>query len=428
MKSFNPRLEHIYAPPAPDYFVNREFTLPCVTEEVYRDRSLFENPNTDPHLQSRIDNLLRIIIPATMVDRLTAETREQIRVLASPYECGRVLEDDEPVMIDGIRYVLTTKGSGCTTFIAEENGHSRFYPSDLNHGLKIAPAIQAKMDAEKREELKTYRFSWLHGVLGLHAAMTELERSQALHSPARPPLHTANPPHHPTTTPLLPHHQPARNETTPPLPTPGFDVERVLAIYKILQMPDENGDMRPISYFQEHGIINPHPEYQPIIMIRALRSNFRILDLINLLKLGDDETMKKFIDHVLDEYRLSTGHPTATPTDYFEWFSSHSIDQRISLFLAGYPNTSAQWQTQARNRSVMGESIDLEGGNHGGPYKAHLTSDEHYLDLLESFDFLATGLELYATAINRIYPGAIDLKKLAAAYSEKIKTARIRRL
>lgn len=375
--SKNKHLEEIYAG-APDYLVNRELTLPCAVEPDFEDDAV----KKDPDLKKRLDDLMRIIIPPTLVDKLSGDVRDDIRVLASPYECGRVLEDDEPVLIDGIPHIITIKGPGATTFVANEGAKSRFFPSDLSGGLGDK-AFRAEQARKRLEELRDYRFRWLDGVMGIHDARVEKERSQLM-------------------------------------AMAGFDVERVLAIYRITAMPNHAGEMLPISYFQDERIVNNHPMYSPSILVRAVKSNFRLLDLINLLKLDDPVLMKRFIEYAVKLFAQIEGKKDATPKDYFFWLAERSIDQSTNRFFAGYPNRSAEWPTLSRNRSTMAEGIDLEGGDIAGPYRAHFNDEGHFIDLCEGLDFLRTSLVFYAVAINRAYPGCIDLKDLAAMYESKV--------
>lgn len=374
----NARLERVYAG-GPSYLVNRELTLPC---EVVPVKSLVDPAVVDhPALEERIQGMMRIIMPPGALARVSADVRARFKRMASPYECGRVLEDDEPVIIDGVPHVLTVKGCGCTRFVAEERAHSRFFPSDLSGPVKFSEEAQKKADARADEALRGYRFYRTKGSMDFHDADVEFKRSALVRDA-------------------------------------GFDAERVLGVYPLSAMPDQDGVLRPMEYFQKEGILVSGWYNHPALLVRALKSNFRLLDLINLLKLGDDRLIRQFVDFVVEQYRLIEADAHATPADYFQWLASRAFDQRVKLFFAGYPNQSAEWQTQARNRSVLCEAIDLEGGDMPGPYRAHLNQDQHFIDLAECFDFLGTTLVLYASAINRVDPDSVDLSELAKMYNE----------
>ena len=58
----------------------------------------------------------------------------------------------------------------------------------------------------------------------------------------------------------------------------GIESEIPLMIHRLLSLPDESGKQVPISVLKSNGYI--HPDVEPVLYIRASRTNYRIFDPI----------------------------------------------------------------------------------------------------------------------------------------------------
>lgn len=112
MNTKNIRLKEIFG--EAHSYINAEYTLPCVTRDVTAyDASIY------PAEFERICRDPRVIVTPTTFDRLSLPQRDRVEVLASPFECGRVLETNEDILIDGKPYAVSIKGVGSTRFSRE---------------------------------------------------------------------------------------------------------------------------------------------------------------------------------------------------------------------------------------------------------------------------------------------------------------------
>jgi len=287
--------------------INRECTLPC---EV-NPHPIYLNPLVEgTSLEETIRQHLRTIILPHHARKLKGKKREPLKVLSSPYECGRVLEADNTITINGQEHVLIIKGVGCTN-------KARTTGSD-NPWM---PRMHRSFKESDRQALSQFPFLDCLGILHRKHAMEELQAVIQFQNM-------------------------------------GVDTEKILAIYEITHMPDEKGNLRTVSYFKKKGRI--YPDAQPVLMVRAVKSNFRLMDLMILEELGKTESIAPLVDHVLHEARYLIGPAAASVQDYFLWLVRKVISQELPLILRGFEMSPGRWQCLSRNISVFGEELDLE--------------------------------------------------------------------
>lgn len=371
--SSNSRLERLYHG-GPRELVNRELTLPCSTHPVYLDERVKDHPETVKILES----LLRITMPSSTLEHVSQEVRDQIRILASPYECGRVLECDQEIVLDGIPYTVTAKGGGCTTFGAQ-GAESRFFPANRDHGIIIPERTLQQMNEERIAALRSYRISYQNGIMERSKGEDELKVAKELESK-------------------------------------GIDAEKVLAMYEISELPDVDGVLHPLEYFVNKKILRQRHlllYLRPVILIRAAKSNFRLLDLINLLKLGDVELLRRFVDFLVQEYGRYEKKEKPSREEYFYWLVKKTLKQALILLKEGRSDRSKIWWDQARNRSTMGEELDLEAFH---PIPVNTMQDSHFLEQFIAVNDLEKTFLVYALAINKAYEGSIDFPQLAEIF------------
>lgn len=353
--STNQRIEAIYSK-SPE-MANREYTLPCITRPIYQS----DIATTDPEVGKLIDDHRRVIIAPATYDALPEERKEEVAVLASAYENGRVLEADNMVVIDGEAYVITVKGVGATEFIKKSGGTTPWRLLLDNKDVSVK-------DDEKLK-LAQFPFHDVVGVMTADAAFTEVEGAQDLQSK-------------------------------------GADTEKILEIHEILEMPDEHGVMRPISYFQEKGIITS--EDAPVLEFRAAKSNFRLLEPVMMDMLGKKDSVPDFLQHALARFGQHTATENPTFQQYVYWLTNKLYNQQLPLVLDAYDVSSGKWQDLGRNISLLGEELDLEEVEIDERATGHPESYFRHIDL--HYGALEEALRRY---IDHLYPhtdGSFDFR------------------
>ena len=350
-QSANTRLETIFQN-TPTY-INREATLPCRVH----DKPIFMDPALKgTRAEMRIRENLRVIVTPATLAQLTPEQWSHLRVAASPYECGRVLEMDTRLLINGVPHIVTRKGGGSTRFTRETGNEN---PWMMGHHRDFSD--------EDRYHLNEYSF-WKHyGTLDRKHALEELEKTRELREQ-------------------------------------GIDCERILAIFEITHLPDSKGIMRPVEYYKENGIIEK--DWDPVMMVRATKSNFRLLDLVMLEELKMTESLGPLIDFILAQYAEYTGSNQPTLQEYFFWLVRKTIRQELPFILLGYEMSTYFWQDLARNISTLGEELDVgDMATDTGIFRDY---DGYSRQISNMYGNLQTGLRSFANAINATHPGAID--------------------
>lgn len=285
--------------------LNIEYTIPVPTFPLYERQDV----KADPALQAVISEHLRFIVTPSQAEKLSDDLKGQIKIMTSPPECGRLLEADEQVIIDGKPYTMVFKGVGLTRYFRDGNNELR--PSDL---------LQAYIDPELAL-LQTVSYMQKVGLMDQFAALRELNEADS----------------------------PQMNE---------IDTEQILGVYIIDALPDEQGQLRPIAELQKTSV---NPDIVPVILVRAQRSNHRLVDPYNLVQLGRDETARIFIETMKQDFKRAQALEDVTMQEYLANRMRKFVRQDLSLLLMGYPlSVQDDWTTLARNVSTEIEEIDLE--------------------------------------------------------------------
>ena len=301
-QSDNPRINSILR----GQYSNVELTLPCETENLaYPGKKDLRRARG---LEDVLADRNRVIIAPEIVGDLSREVRGKIKVMASPRQCGRLLEADNEVLIDGERHVVTFKGVGATTYAVKS---------------KLQGMIEESPDGEKKEKLmmaqellKRRRF---HEQLDL--GMLDLRQG------AKEALVNAD------------------------MEKLGARVQKSLSIDQIKAMPDANGEMREMEHFKKLGCVAD--DAHPVILARAMRTNFRILDLVNLKMSNQRGALDSVIQHLCQRNQEQK-------SQYLTRMLRELVDNELMLILEGYQVGNQYWPTHARNVSCEAEELDLE--------------------------------------------------------------------
>jgi hypothetical protein len=286
-------------------YCNVELTLPCETTTLAEPSA--KELKRGPSAKQMLEDGKRIIIAPEIVRGLSDEVRSKIRAMASPRQCGRLLEADQQLEIDGEPHTLTFKGVGATT-------HS---VRDKLLGWEERCSEEEKEIYQKvRRLLQVRRFHAFQdlGMLDLRQAVREVMMTLELEKVK------------------------AR-------------AQKSLAIFKIEAMPDADGEMREMDYFRKVNSVDAHAH--PVILARAMRTNFRILDLVHL-KMGEQRgLLENILKHLCARHGENKG-------EFLERVLGELIENELALILEGYQIGNSYWPTHARNVSCEAEEIDLE--------------------------------------------------------------------
>lgn len=309
--SGNPRIETIYA--SATHLPNREHTLNAVGRPLYRDPLVKQ----DPDIQAVLDDNVRVIVTPRTVSRMGSERRAGLRTLASPLESGRVLELDEPLELDGFPHTITIKGVGATTFWRSPGNEGPF-------------AVIRRHTPQDRVQLERFPFLGHSGVFTSRDAVSEVIASNRLRRA-------------------------------------GIDAERVLAVYTLDQIPNAAGVLRPYRNFVGRGSSQITPESRPVLMFRAMKTNFRLLDLYMLRYLGAEPSIPILIGQTMEQFEHLDSQENPTLQEYLHWISGKMLIQELPLAVGGYDLSSTRrWSDLARNVSMLGEKLDLEALKQNG--------------------------------------------------------------
>lgn len=287
-------------------YLNQEITVPaCVIEEALYINPILEN---HPELLQEVREMLRVIIHPNVKSIQSRTKRYTEKILESPYECGRVLESPNKVVVNGISYNLNVKGVGVTRFYRETQANN--------------PWHSAGMDPEIKRALDMRTFFEDRGVFHKQDALENMEWFHRLQ-------------------------------------TFGVETEIPLAIYELTSLPDENGEMQSIEFLKKKWYL--HKDVEPVLYIRMSRTNFRFLDPI---RMNETEKFRPLIQplftHALSEYRNMTKNEHATIQEYAEWVIQKIISQEIHLTMNGIYHGWETWPDFGRILSLFGEIIDLD--------------------------------------------------------------------
>lgn len=296
LRTTNPRILAVYGNDRTR--ANIEYTMPAATQMITESPIVTNNPQ----IRRVVTENLRTIITPDMYSNFPPELQQQATVMASPYECGRVLEADKTVTIDGKEHVVNFKGVGATTIARNGSVAYRGY-MDMTHNLRLYPFYDG------------------YGELADYAAENELE---------------------------------GVNE----LVGRGLDTEKILGIYEITELADINGDYLPPSVLRASGIFRSHP----VILARASRSNFRLLDSVTMYDRRQRSSIPALREFVLEQFSQQEGVNSPDLNSYLRFLVGKIVGQEIPLIAEGYEMCSGgpAWQNLARNISTLGEELDLE--------------------------------------------------------------------
>jgi hypothetical protein len=273
-----------------DTYLNRETTVPA---ELSKE-PLFENEilSQDPDLNTKTRSLLRVIVHPNVRDIQGVVNSEVVKILESPYECGRVLESPDMVEIGGTPYVLTAKGVGATQFFRQTQAITPWHwrGRDLDVGTSRA--------------MKTRTYHEYRGTFHCLDAEDSLKGYRLFQEL-------------------------------------GIETEIPLAVWRLASLPDKNGEMRPIADLKKRRHLSKGTD--PVLYVRATKTNFRVLDPI---RMNETESLRPNIGplfaHMLAEYRLRND-PNASMQDYVEWLFGKMFDIEAWLSFAGITHGGEMW-------------------------------------------------------------------------------------
>ena len=355
---------------SPEYLL-REYTVPCVV----REKPVYLNPSiVGTELEGRVRWCARQVVPPKTVARLNKKIAADLAEMMAPYECGRVLEDPNTVMIDGVPHVLTAKGVGATRFVRD------VLPSPENWTTKELK--------KNPEDLSTFAFKRGTGALFQSDAISELKNTETFKGY-------------------------------------GLDTQKILAVYRIDELIDENGHYVSVEELAERGLLLKKPCIT--IMVRALKSNYRLEDLILLENMGQKESAKALLKLAHEMYRAQV-NPTGTLQNYYEWLCSKVINQELAPIIAGYKMSSGFPHELARNISIMGEEIDLTEVSkeiEQPTKREHLYRFSHYWPghVGRQLNVAVGALYLFGSALNSLSNERISIAPLAEAVMEGARRA-----
>jgi hypothetical protein len=347
-------------------FVNTEYTLPCKTKTVIPyDTSVF------PAHYAGIFDTPRVIILPSAFERLASEQKEQVLVMSSAYECGRVLEINENIIIDGKPHTMTVKGVGSTRFSREVQ------TNPLIHGVspRAAEAIRRFKDVDypyfNREFLSGT--STASGMCPITDATEEATATGVVASL-------------------------------------GIDTARILALQEILEMPDKQGRLRPVADLAAEYGFNLKPM---TLLYRLMKSNFRLADLYMLREMGHLDELRRMLDHAKELFALHTGAQAPTIQDYFLWLVDKVASSSMRMALRGDLSAMDRWYILSCNISIMGEQVDIESDDYHNflPY-----SMEFELALHRNAQALDRSLRMTFDIINSVYPEKVSPEAFADTY------------
>jgi len=297
-------LHHIFTK-HPEH-VNTEYVYAAKTNNtpIYIDPGCAANKKIKVFLEH---HLVSIITP-NMLHKLRDATKENIiDILQSSYENGRVLTIYEKIVINDIPYSVVLKWIWSTAYARETGAINPWMRGDIY--------IHKEEEKQALADFPFYESSWVYWE---EKALLELERSQMLHNMW---IHS----------------------------------EKVLAIYKLEEIIWPNGNYISIQELEETGVITQWKK--PVILIRAHKTNFRLLDIIMLDKYERNQSIPNLIEHILCE--AETQWWTKDINQYTQKLFTTVIKNRLDLSWKFSRLNGEFWQDICRNISMFWEELDL---------------------------------------------------------------------
>jgi hypothetical protein len=282
-------------------YVNVESTIKPKVDQIQILHPDFCELNIDPHL--------RFIVLENQVRNNPELLKEEFGIQSSAYECGRVLEANDYVVIDDIPLVVTIKGCGATNFFRQTGAITKY--------LTYIETRDAKHDPNQFSEQPYLGRS---GLLDLGIMNRELAGATIVDSI-------------------------------------GIPTQKNIATARLTHIPDKNGIFTSIEDLQKQGIIDN--DIQPMILVRAARSNFRLMDFVNLSDQKDYEGLKWLIAHAKKLHAKELGN---NPSDQklFNFLMNQVSESILKICFAGFTTNVHYCDDLARNITIASEFIDLD--------------------------------------------------------------------
>lgn len=298
LRSTNERLNRVFDGSG---YLNIEATVPIGFETAY------ESPVLDISREAKaaIVEGMRFIVPEETLGKVGRAAKKSVRVMTSTLECGRVVEADQQIDLNGEKYVITFKGAGATTYVEWM----------LRNRIKLG---------ERKEVISVWK-DWLsilkkqRYVRDIRGLMDEKEAI-------------------------------AEKEISESYERIGISMQTVLGIYRIFDLPNARGGTTEVTTLREIGVL-PR-QASPVILVRAMRSNLRILDMLNL------KTTQKKKNLELLYAELACEHGSLR--DYFLTTVGEIVRNHTISMIVGKEIISKDSIIHARNISIHGEEIDFE--------------------------------------------------------------------
>jgi hypothetical protein len=357
----NKRLLNVFGKTHP--YLNIEYSLPCVVKEVFTHKVIERHKSF-----AVIVNSSRVIIHPNTFHKLNKTRQDQVTIMASTWECGRVLELNEDFVINGKPYMVTVKGIGCTTFGRETSG-------EQNWLFGIPPASKYKI-----KQLQSYPYYKDCGALRLNNAKLELINERRILGQ-------------------------------------GVDVVRVVSIQEIMSLPDKNGILRSLDYFYKKSILEN--QVKIALIYRMQKTNIRLSDLILLREKGMTNSVVAVIDHAKLLFSIHCHVNNPSIEEYFYWLTEKLIKENLNIIFNNQELAAfSRWLVLARNISLMGETIDFESQFQN----PNLESSKRLFLFHVQSSILAVERILRAIAdiINTCYTEKIDFVDFAHVYFNSV--------
>jgi len=282
--------------------VNNEYVYPAKIDQtpIYIDPRCDENKKIRDFLESE---LVTIVTP----DMLKKSTKQDITdILQSCYENWRVLQASKKIVIDGTQYSILLKWIWSTAYTRETWAINPWMRGEYTH------------KEEEKQALRRFPFYESSGIYSQEKALLELKRSKTLDEM-------------------------------------WIDCEQVLGIYKLRYVLWENGDYVSIQELEKKNIITPWKK--PVILIRAHKTNFRLLDIVMLDEYNKNASILPLVQHILNESKKYWW--TSNIDEYIQKLFTTVIQNRLKLIWSFSKINGEFWQDICRNISMFGEELDL---------------------------------------------------------------------
>ena len=286
--------------------VNNEYVHKAIFKEdiVYISPDCSWNPEIMKFLEQ---HLVTIVVPNSIRKIQDIVQEETTQVLQSCYENGRVLQASKKLILDGVEYEVLLKWVWATKYARETGAINPWMKWD---GYKY--------EDHEKQALKDFWFHEYRWIYSKQDAIDELERSEMLLDI-------------------------------------WVDCEKVLAIYEFDEIIWQDGEYISVQELENKGVIVWWEE--PVILVRAHKTNFRLLDITMLDKYQRTESIPNLIDHIVSESQKHWW--TNNLDEYLQKLFSTVIKNRLKLSWKFSRLNGEKWQDISRNISMFWEELDL---------------------------------------------------------------------